>query len=116
MHNYDTDEIAKFDTMAKDWWNLQGHAKMLHQINPFRLHFIQDHAVLKNHKVIDIGCGGGILTESLARLGAETTGIDLSPNLIKAATLHAQQQNLNIDYHYIAAEEMALQRPGQYDV
>lgn len=115
--NIDTQEIAKFERMAADWWNPAGQCKPLHDLNPIRLGFIQAQIDLSDKKVIDIGCGGGILTESMARLGAETTGIDMSTEAIKVAQAHANQASPGkITYQITTAETMAEQFPNSFDV
>jgi 2-polyprenyl-6-hydroxyphenyl methylase/3-demethylubiquinone-9 3-methyltransferase len=117
MLNIDTQEIANFEMLAKDWWDPQGPCKPLHGLNPIRLQFIQQHmASLTGKKTLDLGCGGGILTESLAKLGAITTGIDAAPNLINIAIQHSQAQQLIIDYQNCTAEELAKQHPQAFDI
>jgi len=115
-NNIDYDEIAKFDAIAKEWWDPQGKMKPLHQLNPLRLHYVETHAALNNKKVLDVGCGGGILSESMSKKGAHVTGIDLSEAVLNAAEIHAQQQSLNIDYQHISVEDLAKQRPESYDL
>ena len=114
--NIDSAEVNKFNTLANQWWDLAGPFKTLHEINPLRLQFIKVHCPLKDKTVIDVGCGGGILSESLTSEGASVTGIDMAPDVIKAAKLHAQAQHLNINYQQIAAEEAAEKQPGVFDV
>lgn len=96
--NVDPQEISKFDALAQDWWNPQGSSKPLHQINPLRLAFISQHADVSDKRILDVGCGGGILTESLACMGATATGIDLSQQAIGAAKAHAQAHDITVDY------------------
>lgn len=112
----DAAEIAKFDALAQDWWNPHGAMKPLHQLNPLRMQYIQDHVTLANQKILDVGCGGGILSEALARRQAAVTGIDLSTSLITIARQHAQLQGLTIDYQHISSTELAAQFPGSFDV
>lgn len=115
--NFDTQEVAKFERMAAQWWDPKGPCKPLHAINPVRVEYIEQHVQLKNKKVIDIGCGGGILTESLAMLGAEVTGIDMSDEAIHIAKLHAKQFSPGlIHYHVNTAEAIAELQPAHYDV
>ncbi len=114
--NIDPTEVSKFGEQAANWWDPAGPLKTLHHINPLRLKFIQDRALLNNKKVIDVGCGGGILTESLALQNAETTGIDMSQESLKTAILHAQTSNLTIRYLETTAEEMAQQSANTFDV
>jgi 2-polyprenyl-6-hydroxyphenyl methylase/3-demethylubiquinone-9 3-methyltransferase len=114
--NVDPDEIHKFSEIQEDWWNLDGQCAPLHHINPLRLNFIQQRVDLNNKKTVDIGCGGGILTESLAKAGAVCTGIDLSQTALDAANNHSTQNNLTINYIYISAEEFAEKHAGEFDV
>lgn len=114
--NFDPQELAKFATHAHQWWDSSGEMRTLHQINPLRLSYIKQKATLAGIKAIDIGCGGGILTESLAKEGAEATGIDLNKSLISVAKLHQHESGTNNEYLCISAEQMALERPDHYDV
>lgn len=116
MSNVDPQEIDKFNEFAKTWWDPKGEMKPLHQLNPLRLKFIADNAELNGKKVLDIGCGGGILTESLAKSGAEAFGIDMSEKLIRVAKQHAQENALQINYQLITAEEFAEQHAQEFDV
>ena len=116
MNNYDTNELNKFASLSVHWWDPAGELKTLHQINPLRLGFIEEKVNLTNKKVIDIGCGGGILAESMAAKGANVTGIDLTPALIDTAKLHLLESGLQVDYQVIAAETIAAKEAGQYDV
>src|SRR5512138_1233623 len=113
--NTDTDEIKKFDNVANIWWDLKGEMGTLHTINPLRTKFITDGLPLAGRKVLDVGCGGGILTEALARSGAQAIGIDLSNDSIEAAKVHARQQGLDIDYRYENIEETASKHAGEFD-
>ena len=113
--NSDTDEIKKFDDVAQTWWDPKGEMGTLHTINPLRMKFITDALDLSGKKVLDVGCGGGILTEALARCGAQATGIDLSRESIEAAKVHARQQGLNIDYRYENIEDTASKHAGEFD-
>lgn len=115
-HNYDTQELAKFAVLAAHWWDPDGDLKTLHQINPLRLQYITQKVDLHDKKVIDIGCGGGILTESMALSGANVTGIDLNKALIDVAKLHLLESGATVEYLKMSAEEIAEQRPHQYDV
>lgn len=114
--NLDKEELAKFEALAQRWWDREGEFKPLHDINSLRLDFIDSHAELAGKKVLDIGCGGGILTEAMTRKGAEVTGIDLGRASLAAAQLHANEQQLEIEYRLISAEELAGQEPESYDV
>ena len=113
--NTDTEEIKKFDNVAQIWWDPKGSMGTLHTINPLRTKFITDGLNLSGRKVLDVGCGGGILTEALARCGAQATGIDLSNDSIEAAKVHARQQGLNIEYRYENIEETASKHAGEFD-
>ncbi len=108
-------EIHKFGSMAERWWDPQGEFKTLHDINPLRLQFIEKYINLSGKRVIDVGCGGGILTEALARQGADATGIDLSEELIDVADLHGLETGVNAHYQKISAENMAAQQPDSFD-
>lgn len=109
-------ELEKFSKMASQWWDLTGPCQPLHQINPIRLKFIQDHAELKNKSVVDVGCGGGILSEGLAQAGAEVTGIDLNNDLIDIAKLHLYESKLNINYSCTRIESFSLENQQMFDV
>jgi 2-polyprenyl-6-hydroxyphenyl methylase/3-demethylubiquinone-9 3-methyltransferase len=113
--NADPQELAKFSELAHRWWDPTSAFKPLHQINPLRLHWIDDLAGLKGKAVLDVGCGGGILAESMAALGARVKGIDLSDNALKVALLHLFESRLDVSYEEISAEELALREAGQYD-
>lgn len=116
MNNVNPAEIAHFENVASDWWNLQGPCKPLHDLNPLRLQYIlQQTGPIAGKKILDIGCGGGILTESLAQQGAIVTGIDAAPTLIQAAKQHQTAQGLVIDYQVCLAEDYAQQKPQAFD-
>jgi 2-polyprenyl-6-hydroxyphenyl methylase/3-demethylubiquinone-9 3-methyltransferase len=115
--NVNDEEIAKFEKVASQWWELDGDFKPLHQINPIRRQFICQHVGdIFGKKIIDVGCGGGILAESLAKLGGDVTGIDLGEEPLNIAKLHALESGLKVDYQKIPAEEKAKQQPETYDV
>jgi 2-polyprenyl-6-hydroxyphenyl methylase/3-demethylubiquinone-9 3-methyltransferase len=114
--NVDQSEIAKFSALAHRWWDPNSEFKPLHAINPLRLAWIKTFVGLDGKKVVDIGCGGGILAESIAQSGADTTGIDLSEKALKVAELHALEVGANLTYRAISAEDLAEEQPGQYDV
>lgn len=119
--NVDLQELAKFSELAIHWWEPEGELRTLHAINPLRLGYIQDQVSLKDKKIIDIGCGGGILAESMAKEGGIVTGIDLSDSALKAAKLHRLETlehfpDIRLHYELIAADDMANKHPGSYDV
>ena len=114
--NWDPAEVAKFDQLARTWWDEDGDFKPLHAINPLRLGYIQDNVELTGKAVLDVGCGGGILSESLARAGATVTGIDLAEKPLQVARLHRLESDLAIDYQLIAIEALSQQRPQTFDV
>ncbi len=115
-HNIDAAELQKFSALKATWWDTTGPLKTLHHINPARLQYIAEKAPLAGKAVLDIGCGGGILTEGLARQGAIVTGVDANGDLIQVAKTHAQEAGLSIHYLTTTAEEMAAQHPAQFDV
>jgi len=114
MVNRDDSEIAKFDEARSQWWDLSGEYKPLHDINPARLSFVQSHVDLNGQRVLDVGCGGGILTEAMAHAGAQVTGIDLNESAINAAKNHAENQSLQLEYELLSVEELVEQRPAHY--
>ena len=114
--NVDPSEIEKFNRMANDWWDPKGPMKPLHQLNPLRVSFIQQHGSISNKKILDIGCGGGILSEALAKEGALVTGIDQSKEALTAARQHADEHHVNLDYLCSTAEQFSEQHPGQFDI
>lgn len=116
MLNVDPKEVNKFNMHAAQWWNPQGEFKTLHAINPLRVAFIQEQTELSGKTLLDIGCGGGILAESLAKAGANVTGIDMAEAVLQVACEHAAGQHLKINYQSITAENLATQQPANYDV
>jgi 2-polyprenyl-6-hydroxyphenyl methylase / 3-demethylubiquinone-9 3-methyltransferase len=117
MLNVDPTEVAKFEALASRWWDPHSEFKPLHDINPLRLDFINRRAGgLAGKTVLDVGCGGGILSESMAHLGARVTGIDMGEAPLAVAKLHLKESNLRVDYLRISAEELADQRPGAFDI
>jgi 2-polyprenyl-6-hydroxyphenyl methylase/3-demethylubiquinone-9 3-methyltransferase len=115
--NADVAELAKFSDLAHRWWDVDGEFRPLHQINPLRLGWMSSLCSLQGKTVLDVGCGGGILTDSLARSGAHATGIDLSTKVLRVAQLHAlDAQTDNVQYREISAEAMALDQPACFDV
>lgn len=114
--NVDPQEIAKFSRHAAHWWEPNGALKTLHEINPIRLGYILEKTSLANKNVLDVGCGGGILTEALAKTGAQVTGIDMNADALTVARLHQLESGLHINYVQQTAEEMADAHPGAFDV
>ena len=114
--NADTAELAHFAALASRWWDVDGEFRTLHQLNPARLEFIRRHAELKGARIADVGCGGGILSESMAQAGARTTGIDLAAPLLDVARLHGIESGVKVEYRKIAAESFADENPGSCDV
>ena len=116
-HNADPAEIAKFEALASRWWDPQSEFKPLHEINPLRLDYIERHADgLDGKQVLDVGCGGGILSESMATLGAQVTGIDMGEAPLQVARLHGLESGVSVDYQRSTAEAFAEQHPGRFDV
>jgi len=117
MINADPQELAKFSELAHRWWDTESEFRPLHQINPLRLDWIDGHARLQSKRVVDIGCGGGILSDSMARRGANVLGIDLASKSLKVAELHALEAGTqNVDYREVAAETLASEQPGAFGV
>ncbi len=114
--NVDAAEIGKFDALAGRWWDPHGEFAPLHRLNPLRLAYLKRETTLAGARLVDVGCGGGILTEALAREGAHALGIDLAPASLEVAELHALEAGLAPKYRCIAAEALALEAPGAFDV
>lgn len=115
--NVDTAELAKFSELAHRWWDVNSEFRPLHQINPLRLEWINSLASIKGKAVLDVGCGGGILSDAMARAGATVTGIDLATKSLKVAQLHAlETQTHHVTYREVSAEAMAAEAPAQFDV
>ena len=115
--NADPQELAKFGELAHRWWDTESEFRPLHQINPLRLDWIDSHARLPSKRVVDIGCGGGILSDSMARRGANVLGIDLASKSLKVAELHALEAGTqDVDYREVAAETLAAEQPGAFGV
>jgi len=115
-HNVDPKEIAKFEALAARWWDPNSEFKPLHDINPLRLNYIDQKALLKNKNVIDVGCGGGILAESMAQRGASVRGIDMGEAPLKVAKLHGLESGVKVDYLQTSAEALAATHAEQYDI
>jgi 2-polyprenyl-6-hydroxyphenyl methylase/3-demethylubiquinone-9 3-methyltransferase len=117
MINADPQELSKFSELAHRWWDTESEFRPLHQINPLRLDWIDKHIPLKGRRVLDIGCGGGILSDSMARRGAQVLGIDLADKALKVAKLHAlEAATPNVEYREVAAEALAEEAPQSFDV
>ena len=116
MINADPQELSKFSELAHRWWDTESEFRPLHQINPLRLDWLDAHARIAGTRVLDVGCGGGILSDSMARRGADVLGIDLATKPLKVAQLHALEAGTqNVDYREIAAEALAAEVPGRFD-
>jgi 2-polyprenyl-6-hydroxyphenyl methylase / 3-demethylubiquinone-9 3-methyltransferase len=113
--NVDSAEIAKFDALAARWWDPAGDFRPLHEINPLRLDYIRQRAPLSGTRVLDIGCGGGILAESMASAGAEVTGIDMADRPLAVARLHMHESGVNVEYRQTTAETLADEQPSAFD-
>jgi 2-polyprenyl-6-hydroxyphenyl methylase / 3-demethylubiquinone-9 3-methyltransferase len=114
--NADPEELRKFAAMAARWWDPDGEMKPLHQINPLRLRYVDERAPLAGRHVCDVGCGGGLLAEAMARAGARVTGIDLADEALEAARAHARETGQHVAYRSIAAEALAAEMPGAFDI
>jgi len=114
--NVDHDEIAKFEKLAARWWDPESEFKPLHDINPLRLDYIDRLAGLQGKRVLDVGCGGGLLTEGMAARGADVTGIDMGNAPLTVARLHQHESGLDIDYQQATAEQLASEEPGGFDI
>jgi 2-polyprenyl-6-hydroxyphenyl methylase/3-demethylubiquinone-9 3-methyltransferase len=114
--NADAAELRKFSELAHKWWDKASEFKPLHDINPLRLNYINDAVSLKEKRVLDVGCGGGILSESMAEKGALVTGIDLGEKALKVAQLHSLESGIEVDYRLISAEALAAEAAGEYDI
>lgn len=118
MTNADPKELAKFSELAHKWWDPESEFRPLHQINPLRLNWITQCAgPLDGRRIVDVGCGGGILSEAMARQGAQVLGVDLAERSLKVAQLHAMEAGIdNVQYREVAAEVLADEQPGQFDI
>jgi 2-polyprenyl-6-hydroxyphenyl methylase/3-demethylubiquinone-9 3-methyltransferase len=114
--NADPAELAKFAALAQSWWDPKGPSKPLHDLNPLRLQYVERAVALSDKPVLDVGCGGGILSESMARAGARVLGIDLSQAVLDVAELHALEGKVPVEYRAVAAEELAQERPAAFDL
>ncbi len=114
--NVDAGEIAKFEALASRWWDADGEFRPLHQINPLRANFIDQHSPVAGKHLLDVGCGGGILSESMAQRGARVTGIDMGEAPLSVARIHQLESGVEVDYLQSTAEELAAKRPGEFDI
>jgi 2-polyprenyl-6-hydroxyphenyl methylase/3-demethylubiquinone-9 3-methyltransferase len=114
--NADQQELDKFSELAHKWWDPNSEFKPLHDINPLRLDYVDQHAGLAGKNVLDVGCGGGILAESMAQRGAQVTGIDLGDKALKVARLHLLESGAQVDYRLVAVEDLSRAQPGHYDI
>ena len=114
--NIDVREVHKFDQLASRWWDPQSEFKPLHDINPLRLYYVDQRARLAGKRVLDVGCGGGLLSEAIALRGAHVTGIDMAASSLTVAKLHALETGVNVDYQQITVEQLAQDQPGAFDV
>jgi 2-polyprenyl-6-hydroxyphenyl methylase/3-demethylubiquinone-9 3-methyltransferase len=114
--NVDPAELAKFSALAQSWWDPKGPSKPLHDLNPLRLRYVERAVPLRDAVVLDVGCGGGILSEAMARAGARVLGIDLSQAVLDVAELHALEGKVAADYRAVAAEDLARERPAAFDL
>lgn len=113
--NFRQSELDKFAALANRWWDPKGPQKALHALNPVRLAYVADRVALRGAKVLDVGCGGGLLSEALARAGADVTAIDLAADLIKVAKLHGLESGVKVDYRVQPVETLAAEQPGAFD-
>jgi len=115
-HNYSQAELDKFDELAQRWWDANGPQKALHALNPVRLDYVAQRAPLMGAAALDVGCGGGLLSEALAKAGAAVTAIDLAPNLLKVARLHGLESGIKVGYRQVAVDVLADELPAGFDV
>lgn len=114
--NADAAELKKFGELAHKWWDKNSEFKPLHDINPLRLEYIDSRVGLKHKRVLDVGCGGGILSESMYAIGAEVTGIDLGEKALNVARLHQYESGTKVDYRLVSVEQLASEQPASFDV
>ncbi len=114
--NVNPAEVAKFERLASRWWDPDGESRPLHDLNPVRFGYIAERVSLKGARALDVGCGGGLLSEALARAGAKVIGIDLAAAVLDVARLHLLESGLEVDYREVSAESLAEQLAGQFDV
>jgi 2-polyprenyl-6-hydroxyphenyl methylase/3-demethylubiquinone-9 3-methyltransferase len=114
--NVDPREVAKFEALASRWWDRNSEFKPLHDINPLRANYIDEHSPVAGQRLVDVGCGGGILAEAMAHRGASVTGIDMGEAPLAVARLHRQESGVDITYHHCTAEQLAEREPEHYDI
>ncbi|MBO9662461.1 bifunctional 2-polyprenyl-6-hydroxyphenol methylase/3-demethylubiquinol 3-O-methyltransferase UbiG [Dokdonella sp.] len=114
--NVRAEELAKFDRLASRWWDPDGESRPLHDLNPVRLGYVAERVALKGARALDVGCGGGLLSEALARAGTEVTAIDLASGVLDVARLHLHESGVSVDYREIAVEALAEEKPAAFDV
>ena len=114
--NVDPQEIAKFEALASRWWDRDGEFRPLHEINPLRANYIDEHSPVAGKRLVDVGCGGGILAEAMAQRGATVTGIDMGEAPLAVARLHQQESGLAVEYRQSTAEELAAREAGSFDI
>ena len=113
--NFDQAELDTFGALANRWWDPEGPQKALHALNPVRLQYVKQRVALRDAVVLDVGCGGGLLSEALAKEGAKVTALDLAPELIKVAKLHRLESGVSVDYRLQSVEALAAEQPGSFD-
>ncbi len=114
--NADPAELSKFAALAQSWWDPKGPSRPLHDLNPLRLEYVERAAGLAGRAVLDVGCGGGLLSEAMARRGARVLGIDLGREVLEVARLHALESGVRVDYREVSAEQLAAERPGEFEL
>ena len=114
--NVDAAEVARFQSVASRWWDPEGEMRPLHDLNPLRLSYVERSGPLAGRAVVDVGCGGGLLSEAMARKGARVVGLDMADDLLRVAELHGLEAGVSVDYHHEPAEQHALGHAGRYDV
>ncbi len=114
--NFDPAELAKFERIASRWWDPEGEFKPLHELNPVRCNYVDERAPVAEQKLLDVGCGGGILTEAMAQRGAIVTGIDMGEAPLEVAKLHSLESKVTVEYHKSTAEDFAANNPQQFDI